>query len=156
MYSYIFFQFFVFICTYMFQNWHHIVCIILHHLKCNIVSLSKTLSSCILWTIFVVSIFSFLKNNILFIFRQRRREGKREGEKHQCLVASVCPTLGNLALNPGMCPDWELNRWTFGSQAGTQSTEPHQPGPVFIFSNWKCASVNILMHSSLNTFWLVP
>ena len=30
--------------------------------------------------------------------------------------------------NSGMCPDWELNQQPFGSQAGTQSTEPHQPG----------------------------
>ena len=27
-----------------------------------------------------------------------------------------------------MCPDWESNWRPFGSQAGTQSTEPHQPG----------------------------
>ena len=35
---------------------------------------------------------------------------------------------GELAYNLGMCPDWELNRGPFGFQAGTQSTEPHQPG----------------------------
>ena len=34
----------------------------------------------------------------------------------------------DLACNPGMCPDWELNWRPFGLQAGTQSTEPHQPG----------------------------
>ena len=33
--------------------------------------------------------------NILFIFRERGMEGEREGEKHQCVVAScVCPQLG--------------------------------------------------------------
>ena len=26
-----------------------------------------------------------------------------------------------------MCPDWESNRWPFGSQACAQFTEPHQP-----------------------------
>ena len=31
-------------------------------------------------------------------------------------------------LQPRMCPDWESNLQPFGSQAGTQSTEPHQPG----------------------------
>ena len=30
--------------------------------------------------------------------------------------------------SPGMCPEWELNQGPFGSQAGAQSTEPHQPG----------------------------
>ena len=34
---------------------------------------------------------------------------------------------------PGMSPDWESNWQPFGSQAGTQSTEPHQPGPVASF-----------------------
>ena len=32
----------------------------------------------------------------------------------------------DLAHNPGMCPDWESNWRPFVSQAGTQSTEPHQ------------------------------
>ena len=36
----------------------------------------------------------------------------------------------DLAHSPGMCPDWELKRQSFGSQAGTQSTEPHQPGHI--------------------------
>ena len=65
----------------------------------------------------------------LFIFRQRGREEGREGEKHQCVVASHTPPTGDLVHNPGMYPDWELNRGPFSSQAGTQATEPHQPGP---------------------------
>ena len=40
---------------------------------------------------------------------------------------------GDLACNPSIGPDWESNRQPFGSQASTQSTEPHQPGlPRFI------------------------
>ena len=70
----------------------------------------------------------FLKRFYLFIFRQRRREGERKGEKHQCAVASRVPWTGDLACNPDMCPDWESNQQPFGSQAGVQSTEPHQPG----------------------------
>ena len=57
-------------------------------------------------------------------------EGERKGEKHQCVVASHMAPTGDLARNPGMCPDWEWNLWPFGSQADTQSTEPHQPGLV--------------------------
>ena len=64
----------------------------------------------------------------LFIFRARGREGERQGEKHQCVVASCVPLTGDLACNPGMCPDWESNQEPFGSQASTQSTELHQPG----------------------------
>ena len=48
------------------------------------------------------------------IFRQRGRVGERE--KHQCVVASHMFLNGYLAHNPGMCPDWELNRRPFVSQ----------------------------------------
>ena len=67
---------------------------------------------------------------IVIYFLERGKEGEREGEKHQCVVASRMPPIGDLACNPGMCPDWESNQQPFGSQAGTQSTEPHQPGPI--------------------------
>ena len=53
---------------------------------------------------------SFYKKDFFkFIFRERGREGEREGEKHQWVVASCTPHTGDLAHNPGMCPDWELN-----------------------------------------------
>ena len=71
-------------------------------------------------------IFKSLKRFYLFIFREGK--GEKEGEKHQCVVASHEPPTGDLAHNPGMCPDWESNQQPFGSQAGTQSTERHQPG----------------------------
>ena len=38
------------------------------------------------------------------------------------------PPTGDLARSPGMCPDWELNRQSLGSQASAKPTEPHQPG----------------------------
>ena len=43
-------------------------------------------------------------------------EKEEEEEKHPCVVASRTPPTGELALNPGMCLDWELNRQPFGSQ----------------------------------------
>ena len=53
---------------------------------------------------------SFLKNT-LFIFREGgRRQVEREGEKHQCVVASSMAPTGDLAHNPGMCPAWESNQ----------------------------------------------
>ena len=58
------------------------------------------------------------------------REGEREREKHPCVVASHTPPTGNLAHNPGMCSDWQSNQQPPGSQASTQSTEPHKPGPI--------------------------
>ena len=56
------------------------------------------------------------------------RKGERQGDKHQRAVASCAPPTGDLARNPGMCPDWESNWRPFGSQARAQSTEPQQPG----------------------------
>ena len=52
----------------------------------------------------------FFKRFYLFTFRERGRAGEREGEKHQCMVASPVPPTGDLARNPGMCPDWESNQ----------------------------------------------
>ena len=34
-----------------------------------------------------------------------------------------------------MCYGWESNKRPFGSQAGTQSTQPHQPGLILILLN---------------------
>ena len=55
-------------------------------------------------------------------------EGEREGEKHQCVVASHTPLMGDQAPSPRIWPDWELNQQPFGLQACAQSTELHQPG----------------------------
>ena len=43
-----------------------------------------------------------------------------------------CAPSWDLACNPGMGHDWESNWRSFGSQAGTKSTEPHQPGHSLI------------------------
>ena len=51
-----------------------------------------------------------------------------------CGCLSCAPYWGP-AHNPGMCPDWESNRQPFGSQAGVQSTEPHQPGRIPCFKD---------------------
>ena len=53
--------------------------------------------------------FFFFKKNI-YLFLQRREER----EKLQCVVASHMSPTGDLAQNPSMCPDWELNGWPVG------------------------------------------
>ena len=73
---------------------------------------------------------SFFFNLRFCLFLERGREGEREGEKHQCVVAPSALLTGDLACNSIMCPDWELNRQLFDSQASIQSTEQHQPGLV--------------------------
>ena len=62
--------------------------------------------------------FIFLKIIYLFIYLFREGKGGRSrgGEKYQCVVASHVAPTGDLACNPGMCPDWESNWWLFGSQ----------------------------------------
>ena len=60
--------------------------------------------------------------------------GEREKEKPQCTVASHAPYTGDPACNPGLCPDWELNLRSFGSQAGAQSTMPSRAHGPFIES----------------------
>ena len=75
----------------------------------------------------------FLKRFYLFIFRERGREGEREGEKHPCVVASRTPPTRDAAR--GMCPDWESTWRPFGSQTSAQTTKPHQPGlKVFLIA----------------------
>ena len=62
-----------------------------------------------------VLIYLFLKDFIYICLergkgREKEREREREGEKHQCVVASNIPPTGDLARNPGMCPDWESDQ----------------------------------------------
>ena len=57
--------------------------------------------------------FFFLRIS-LFIFSERGRQGEREGEKLQCVVASYMAHTGDLARSPGMCPDSESNWRLFG------------------------------------------
>ena len=59
--------------------------------------------------------------NILFIYFYREGKGGRETlmcKKDWLPLAH--PQTGDLALNPGMCPDWESTWWPFDSQAGAR------------------------------------
>ena len=72
----------------------------------------------------------------LFLERGEWREKGRERNINVWLPLT-CPSTRDLARNPRMCPDWESKWRPFGSQDGTQSTEPHQPGPNAIdFLHW--------------------
>ena len=84
----------------------------------------------------------FCFKGFIYLFLERGEAGV-EGDKETSMgernidllpLTSAPPPLpaqptGDLARNPHMCPDQETNQRPFGSQAGTQSTEPHQPGP---------------------------
>ena len=71
----------------------------------------------------------------LFVFREKRREGEKEGEKHwweietsiSCLLYMLHPS-GDWTHNPEMCRDQELNQQPFALWEGTHQTEPHWSG----------------------------
>ena len=95
--------------------------VILMHLNLDFVSVLCTctqngISSCrqtqiLLHVIFlpVVSPFSIFKRFYLFIFRGEGRE--KDGERNITVWLPLArPAPGNLACDPGMCPDWESNQ----------------------------------------------
>ena len=71
------------------------------------------------------------------------------------MVASRAPPTGDLASKPVMCPDWELNRWPFGSHASPQSTEPHQPGQKIILNLVKFCPFRVFLVWGLHSTNLV-
>ena len=72
-------------------------------------------------------------------FLSFQREGK-EKERERSLIVWLpltCPLMGTWPATQACALDWDSNQWPFGSQAGTQSTDPHQPGLqmlIFCFS----------------------
>ena len=63
----------------------------------------------------------------LFIFTEGKGGRKRGRETSMCGCLSHVPHRGP-SQQPSMCAEWESNQQLFGSQASTQSTDPHQPG----------------------------
>ena len=75
----------------------------------------------------------------LFIFREMGRGGERGRETLICeRNTDRLPLAGaqprDLACNPGMCHDWELNQRPFGSKSTSECIEPHQPGQCSILT----------------------
>ena len=68
------------------------------------------------FTIIINDVYFF--KDFIYLFLERGREGEREGEKHQCVVATHTPFTGDLAHNPG----WALT--------GIRNSDPlvHRPG----------------------------
>ena len=62
----------------------------------------------------------------VFTFRERVREGEKEGEKHQSVASHA--SAEDLAHNIGMCPDQKSNPQTFALWKDTKPTEPHWSG----------------------------
>ena len=81
----------------------------------------------------------FFKNLFIYFFGVRGRQGEREGEKHQCVVASCMSPTENLARNPGMCPDWESNSDPLVCRPGLSPlshTSQGQIRPIYYVQNY--------------------
>ena len=85
------------------------------------------------WTPHFSIPFSFLKD-FIYLFLERG-EGRNRRRETSMLPLALAPT-GDPACNPGMCPDWESSWRLFGSQVGTQPTDPHQPRWAFLKLWW--------------------
>ena len=77
--------------------------------------------------------------NFTYLFLERLEGWEKERERNNNLqekhgsVASHMPPTGDLAHNPGMCPDRKSNQGPFGLQDSVRSTESHQSGPNLYF-----------------------
>ena len=87
----------------------------------------------------------------LFIFLERGEGREKEGEKPQCAVASHSAPSGDLACNPGMCPDQESNWRPSGLQDDAEPTELHQSG-----QSYSLAKVLISDRASSKVFCSIP
>ena len=92
----------------------------------------ETVSFCLffLFVAFRVTLHSFLFIYLfiyfLFILREREKEEEREGNLYvqeicQSVASCTPPPSGDLACNPGTCPDWEWNPQPFGARSNQLS-----------------------------------
>ena len=73
---------------------------------------------------------------IFIYFLERGKEKERERERNINVERNInqlslihAPNRGKTH-NLGMCPDWELNWWTFALWDNSQPTEPNQSRPL--------------------------
>ena len=96
--------------------------------------------------------YTFLDFIYLFLERRGRREKERKRNMDVWLYLT-CPLLGTWPATQPSGPRWESNWWPFGSQASTQSTEPHHPGhdQYPFISSYKTSFLNFFYRSGLLT-----
>ena len=103
------------------------------------------------------SILQFLKRFYVFIFRQREREGERDGEKHQCVVASHATLLGTWPSTQACALTRNRTSDRLVHQAGAECTEPHQPGiALYSFCFFFFFKFLLLLNYSCMPFFPIP
>ena len=78
--------------------------------------------------------FLFFKKDFIYLFLEKEKEGKREGEKHQCVVAAHTPLLGT----------WPVTQACVLTRNQTGDPLVHSP------------ALNPLSHTSQGSFRLFP
>ena len=68
----------------------------------------------------------------------------------------VCPLLGAWPATHAYALGWESNQGPFGSQAGTQTTEPYHPGPVLSTSKFSWNYFFFSTNSEFTVFFSYP
>ena len=53
----------------------------------------------------------------IYLFLDRGEGMEKDRERNITVGCLSCDPQWGRGLNPGMCPDWELNQWPFSSQA---------------------------------------
>ena len=83
----------------------------------------------------IMNLRNFLK--ILFIYFWRERKGGRKREREKAWTSHTCPGIltGEQTLNPGMCPDWELNQRPFLCRMMPDQLSHTGQGKFFFFLN---------------------
>ena len=79
-----------------------------------------------------IILFFFSPKDFMYLFLERGK-GRREGEKHQCVVASCVSPTGSLVCNPGMCPRLEIELVTlwFAGWHSIHWATPARAAPFF-------------------------
>ena len=88
----------------------HMSCLYLNCLKvrnCGILIFNEML---FLPIITLVCVILFFFKHFIYLFLDRGKGREKDKERNiKVWLPLTCPTLGNLAHKPGMCPYWELN-----------------------------------------------
>ena len=83
----------------------------------------------------------FFFKDFIYLILERGEGWEKEREKHQCVVASYVAPTGDLAHNPGMCPDWESNQQPFGSQSALNLLSYTSRGWILFLILFKVSSL---------------
>ena len=80
----------------------------------------------------------FFKKHFIYLFLERGEGRENERERNidvweKLMFASCMPPTGDLACNPSMCPEWELNLWPFVLHDNAQPIEPSQSWQLYVF-----------------------